>query len=181
MNRWMYVAADARACMEDTRQLVLKHGLVWHAKPADERPAPADRLLLAFKEPSGVLAALAILEIEAAAQRLKTQLDRVSPRNPVYGEGVWPSVWDDFEAARRGKGGSGYKANAARRVLVARVVDALDDVWRRHDEVFSAPMEARFGIRHPGSEVPEVLTVLPKGGVFEGQFAPRLEAGMSGA
>ncbi len=178
MNRWMYVASDARACMADTRLLVLKHGLVWHAKPADKRPAPGDRLLLAFRTSTGELSSLAILELEGAAQRLATQLDKVSSRNPAYGEGVWPSVWDEFEAARWGRGGSGYRANAARRVLVVRVVDALDDVWLRHDEVFTAPSAARFGMRLLGNDVAEVLTALPSNVEFEGQLASRLGAGM---
>ncbi|MBZ4411232.1 hypothetical protein K8640_23750 [Myxococcus sp. XM-1-1-1] len=179
MNRWMYVAADARACMADTRQLVLKHGLLWHAKPADTRPAPGDRLLLAFRESADELAALAILELETAVQRLETQVDKVSSRNSAYGEGVWPAIWDDFEAARWGRGGSGYRANATRRVLVVRVVDALDDVWLRHDEVFTSPPAARFGVRLLGDDVSEVLTGLPSSGIFEGPLASRLSAGMT--
>jgi hypothetical protein len=105
-------------------------------------------------------------------------LDRVSKRNRSYGEAVWDTVWDEFVAARRGRGGSGYSANAERRVLVVKVIDALDEMWQRHDDLFTGPPNTRFRVKIPGRDGAEVLTDLSADAVFEGPLAPFLKAAM---
>lgn len=127
----IYFAGNSLACIRDTRNLTINHGLIWRNPFGQRRILPPNtRLLLTFWSGplvGGVFTPLAMCVTRAPAGN-EVPYPRQGPCFCIIPAGV---VRNNFLAAQQGLGGHGYlqAENPDYVAICVDVVDAFHNIW----------------------------------------------------
>ncbi len=147
MTSWIYRVGNKNACIEDTRNLVLQHGMIWCRAGDTRKVQPGDRILLAFNDEGTHIVPLALLEA-----RLPQGAETPIRKGPCLAE-MPDAPLTGYLDATKGVGGRGYQEmdNRDHTGLCVRVIDDCSSLWSKRApgrDPHKAPPASEFGWMH---------------------------------